>query len=105
MYYEESSYNKNAQRYSEVKYNEDLTNSFNEELFIDNEVILIALYGHYPLYAPNKITNIKSYEFENDILKIKFGGILADDYLPECRCYLIFMFKCDKHTLADLVAV
>ncbi len=92
IYYDES---------NNVNYNENVANSFNEEFFIDNAVILISYYTETSL---KDLTIIKSYKFENGILNIKFG-VTKTDLIPTNNCYLIYMFKCNKHTLADLITV
>lgn len=87
--------------YKNVNYNENLTNSLNEELFIDNILILIS---YFTTTSFDDLTVIKSYELENGILNIKFGVPKAD-LIPKNNCYLVDMFKCNKHTLDDFITV
>lgn len=87
--------------YNNVNYNENLTDSYTEEFFSDNAVIFISYYTETSLHD---LTIIKSYEFEKGIFNIKFG-VPKSDLIPKKPCCLVYMFKCNKHTLADFLEV
>lgn len=84
-----------------IHYNEDIVNQFTEEFFIDSALVLIS---YFTATSLDDLTVIKSYELENGILNIKFG-VPKSDLIPKNNCYLVYMFKCDKHILDDFVTV
>ena len=84
-----------------IHYNEDIANQFTEEFFIDSVLVLIS---YFTATSLDDLTVIKSYELENGILNIKFG-VPKSDLIPKNNCYLVYMFKCDKHILDDFVTV
>lgn len=84
-----------------IYYNEDIANQFTEEFFIDSALVLIS---YFTATSLDDLTVIKSYELENGILNIKFG-VPKTDLIPKNNCYLVYMFKCNKHTLVDLITV
>ena len=84
-----------------VNYNENIANQFTEEFFVENELILISYFTSTSL---DDLTVIKSYELGKGILNVKFG-VPKSDLIPKNNCYLVYMFKCDKHILEDFVTV
>lgn len=87
--------------HNDANYNENLTDLLTEEFFINNSLILIS---YFTATSLDDLTIIKSYELENGILNVKFG-IPKSDLIPKNNCYLVYMFKCNKHTLDDFIAI